>query len=65
MEKYFNGKAPFFFGNKWFFYNKAEKKWEIQAWDKAVKYKMNRINNSLILILTAALLFTLFFANKF
>jgi hypothetical protein len=65
MEKYFNGKAPFFFGGKWFFYNKAEKKWEIQEWCKLVKNKTNRMNNYLILMLTAALFLTLFFVNKF
>ncbi|PKL04021.1 MAG: hypothetical protein CVV54_07925 [Synergistetes bacterium HGW-Synergistetes-1] len=65
MEKFFDGKVPFFFGDKWFLYNEIEKKWEIQGWSKSIKNKANRMNNCLILTLTATLLLTLFYVNKF
>ncbi len=65
MEKFFDGKVPFFFGDKWFLYNEPEKKWEIQGWGKSIKNKANRMNSCLILTLTAVLLLTLFFVNKF
>ncbi len=44
MEKFFDGKVPFFFGDKWFLYNEPEKKWEIQGWGKSIKNKAKKTN---------------------